>query len=147
MYNKFTEKLRKLCNKHNVLLSGKIRILDKERFIDGQNIEFTETIVDGITTDRTGPFIILTAQEKPHEGVGEASKAPMIFDKDMLLKDGVMCPADGKRYTTRKEWNDTLKARGFIEVGDQAKAERSKEVRGDFNVAKELKDAVQQHLR
>lgn len=147
MYNKFTEKLRKLCDKHNVLLAGKLRILAKNRFIEGQILEFKEIIIDGLTTDRTGPFIFLTAEEKPYENPSVISKAPHIFDKDALLKDGVVCPADGKRYSTRKEWNDTLKARGYVEMGDQAKAERSKEVHGDFNVRKELKDAVQQHLR
>lgn len=74
-----------------------------------------------------------------------AKGSPYGYDADKLLADGVMCPADGKRYTSRREWNDTLRARGYEEVGNEKQPKQA--IQGDFNVHSELKAAIQQHLR
>lgn len=77
-----------------------------------------------------------------------SGRATYAYDADKLLGDGMMNPADGKRYTSRREWNASLRALGYEEVGDQAKTDNShRQIQGDFNVRAELKQALEQHLR
>lgn len=145
-YSDFTEKLSKLCAKHGVMLEGKLRILNPDRFVpNSQKIEFQEVIYWDRSPDRMGPFIVLDAEFKPHESVMIKSKAAHVFDRDMLLKDGVKCPVDGKTYTSRKKWNDTLKAHEMVEMGDQAPTTSNQDIKGDFNVQSELREAYQRH--
>lgn len=53
---------------------------------------------------------------------------------------------DGKIYTSKKKYYDSLKASGshIVEAGEHKP--QTKEIRGDFNVRPELKRALQQHL-
>lgn len=145
-YSDFTKELSKLCTKHSVMLEGKLRILDQARFIsDSQKIEFQNVIYWGSVPDHMGPFVVMNATLRPYDSIVVKSKAAHVFDRDMLLKEGVMCPADGKTYTNRKEWNDTLKAHDMVEMGDQAPTTANQDIRGDFNVQKELREAYQRH--
>lgn len=75
------------------------------------------------------------------------NRAAHVFDKEMLMKDGVKSMADGHTYTTRSAYNDHLKRHDMVEVGDQASAKPHEMNRGDHNVSRELKAALEQHLR
>ena len=67
-------------------------------------------------------------------------------DVDVLLKDGVKSPADGKRYSNRKEWNDHLKARGLQEVGNDynKKTEEPRASLGRYDCRDSLEKATHQ---
>lgn len=57
----------------------------------------------------------------------------------------VVNPADGKVYTSRSKYYRSLKDSGnhIVERGEQG---HKREIQGDFNVRKELKQAIEQHL-
>lgn len=120
----FSKKLEKLCKKHQILLYGKIRVLDKDTHLpDSQNIEFAEFIqVDDKTRDMMGPFLILTADIKPHEPAmfkkKRFSSNLLNMDKDKLLKDGVKSVIDGSIHTNRQTYAEHLKKHNCTEVGN-----------------------------
>ena len=53
--------------------------------------------------------------------------------------------ADGKTYTSKKKYYDSLKAQGshVIEPGEHG---HKRQLKGDYNVKRELHQAIQQHL-
>ncbi len=55
---------------------------------------------------------------------------------------------DGKTYTSKRKYYDHIKASDshIVESGEINLNPR-REIRGDFDVSKELKQALQQHLR
>ena len=60
---------------------------------------------------------------------------------------GLVNPADGKRYDSRSLYTRAVKAAGCEIVGNDIKTPtKPREVRGDFNVRKELKQAVHKVL-
>lgn len=66
-----------------------------------------------------------------------------IINRDKLLEGGVKSPADGKTYSTRREWNDHLKANNCVELGnDLNNAKPRTEVRGDFATKSDVAQAV-----
>ncbi len=69
----------------------------------------------------------------------------IIQDKDILLRNGVSSPADGKIYGNRKDWNDHLKARGLHEVGNDMRKPPS-QPQGNFNCREALTKATRQVL-
>lgn len=60
---------------------------------------------------------------------------------------GVLNHADGKIYDSKSSYYKAVKAAGCEIVGNDAPTEPRKEIRGNFDVSKELKAALQQHLR
>lgn len=60
---------------------------------------------------------------------------------------GVLNHADGKKYDSKSSYYKAVKAAGCEVVGNDAPTEGRKEIRGNFDVSKELKQALQQHLR
>lgn len=71
-----------------------------------------------------------------------------IQDKDVLLHNGVYSPADGKTYSNRRAWNEHLRARNLVEVGnDFNKAhEKPRELKGNFNCREALTMATREVL-
>ena len=69
-----------------------------------------------------------------------------IQDKDILLKDGVISPADGKAYHNRKEWNEHLHSRGLVEFGnDRVNKDKPRQIQmKDMNLKSAIKQAVNQ---
>jgi hypothetical protein len=119
----FLDEIREICTRRNILIGGKLRILDAERYVPNtQETKFVEVIEDGLTRDRTGPFIFLSAELKPAEitsfGKSKYNTALLNVDKDKLLKDGVKSSIDGSIHTNRKTYGDHLKAHGCREVGN-----------------------------
>lgn len=60
----------------------------------------------------------------------------------------VKSPIDGKIYTSKKKYYDHIEASGnhIVEKGEINLAPH-REIRGDFDVSRELKQAIHQHLR
>jgi len=58
--------------------------------------------------------------------------------------DGVLNPATGKRYDSKAKYYADLKATGHMVVESGMHSDK-REIRGDFDVRKELKQAAQQH--
>lgn len=71
-------------------------------------------------------------------------KSPLIQDKDILLKQAVKSPVDGKAYSNRHDWNDHLKRHDCVEVGNSKMPERK--LQGDFNCREALTKATRQVL-
>ncbi len=142
MYTDFTEKLCKLCEKHNVVISGTLWIRKDDNYEPNQLIEFmpknSEHAIDSIKVYRELKAVPLI-EFKP-------GKSAYVYDADAIMGDGIKSMADGKRYTSRRDYSASLRARGYIEMGDQAPNKANTEIRGDFNVKKELHQAIQQHL-
>lgn len=60
---------------------------------------------------------------------------------------GVFNPADGKKYDSKSSYYRAVKEAGCFVMGNDAPTEGKKELTGDFDCSKELKEALQQHLR
>lgn len=71
------------------------------------------------------------------------AKSPVVYDRDKLLAGGVFSHADKKTYTTKREWDDHLKAHGCVEVGNDYNhmLKGRTEVAGNFECRKELTEA------
>ena len=41
-----------------------------------------------------------------------------IVNRDAAFADGVASPADGRRYRSRREWDEHLRAHGMVEIGN-----------------------------
>lgn len=76
------------------------------------------------------------------------SKGRMVIqDKDILLKNGVISPLDGKTaFHNRKDWANHLKANGCVEIGNDFNnsTKKQKEIVGDFDCRNELGKATYQ---
>jgi len=57
---------------------------------------------------------------------------------------GIVNPVNGKKYDSKSAYEKDIKASGHVIMGNDAPTKANNEIRGDFNVRKELKDAVQQ---
>lgn len=66
-----------------------------------------------------------------------------VVSDDLGIK-GVLNPADGKTYDSKSAYYKALKESGCHIVDDAGKGNR--ENKGDHNVKKELREALQQHL-
>ncbi len=43
-----------------------------------------------------------------------------IVNRDAAFADGVVSMADGGRYRSRRDWDEHLRARGMVEIGNDA---------------------------
>lgn len=143
----FTNALSELCKKHSVYLGGKLRILDMDRYEPVPDIIMLETMVDGIITDRTGPFLLLSCPFKPQKANNLNIKTGnhLIIDKDKALNGGVVNPLDGKKYDTRHKWDETLK-RHNCHQADTSMPTKKEELKGNYNARKELTEATREVL-
>lgn len=139
-----------VCRKHGIVFQGQVlfeKVCSQEKAC-GQLIEFQEQAYWGKHPVRDMSAIVFTREFPESAFVGHAAqRGPVIQDKDILLKDGIQSQADGKIYTSRREYNDHLNRHGMVEVGDQAPTEACREVRGDHDVSNELREAVARHGR
>ena len=80
--------------------------------------------------------------------IGEARALPdePWCNKELDWNKGIVNPADGKRYGNKQQYLDAVKRSGGKVMGNDLKAEQRKEVRGDYNVRKELTNATKQVL-
>ena len=77
----------------------------------------------------------------------KGSSAYVISDS---LGDGVkglLNHADGKLYDSKSSYYKAVKAAGCEVLGSDAPTEVRKEIKGNYDISKELKQAIQQHLR
>ncbi len=47
-----------------------------------------------------------------------------IVNRDAPFEDGIRSMADGRRYRSRRAWDEHLKARGMVEIGNDAVGRR-----------------------
>ena len=47
-----------------------------------------------------------------------------IVNRDAAFEDGIRSMADGRRYRSRRAWDEHLKARGMVEIGNDAVGRR-----------------------
>lgn len=144
---KFASELKKLLKKHNIWVSGTLRVRDLKEFDEKTaNCEVLDFLNYGYATDSQGPFIRFGINEKKStiEHVFSASKL-VVMDTDKLLRDGVKSPIDGSIHGNRAGYKDHLKRHGCVEIGnDFNNAKPRSEVRGDFNCREELTKATHQ---
>lgn len=76
-----------------------------------------------------------------HEPV-EIKNAAYVVSDDL---GGVMNPVDGKHYDSKSQYYKAVKASGshIVEPGEHGHKRKQE---GDYNVSKELRAAIQQHL-
>lgn len=135
LYQKLVTDLESVLRKHKVALEGKIRICAPDRFKAATSLSFQETIEVnvGVHTcrDESGPFILLTAEEKPLARAAftklSYDSAMLNIDKDKLLREGIASPLDKSIHTNRKSYNDHLRAHGCREVGNDYNNAKPKE--------------------
>ena len=51
-------------------------------------------------------------------------RGPQIVNRDAPFENGVRSMADGRRYRSRRAWDEHLKARGMVEIGNDAVGRR-----------------------
>lgn len=86
-----------------------------------------------------------TLQTKAPENI--AGRTVYVISDDLKAGvNGLHNPADGKMYDSKSAYYKGVKAAGCVVMGTDAKAENRKELRGDYDCTKELKEALQQHL-
>lgn len=80
----------------------------------------------------------------PQEQVEIRNSAYVVSDD--LGTHGVVNPVNGKPYDSKYKYYKAVKESGshIVEPGEHGKKRQQE---GDYNVAKELKEAIQQHLR
>lgn len=78
--------------------------------------------------------------------IGRNSLKITLQDKDVLLRNGVISPLDGKTaFHNRREWAEHLKLNNCVEIGnDFNNAKPRTEIRGDFDCRKELAQVTHQ---
>lgn len=59
--------------------------------------------------------------------------------------DGVVNPANGKRYDSKSKYYKDLKAQG-LHISDSSEHNKKREFQGDYNVRKELTEATREVL-
>lgn len=77
--------------------------------------------------------------------VGEASTIPdePFGKKETNWNKGIKNPIDGKTYVDKHSYMESVKRAGCRVVGRDMDASVNREIRGDYNVKKELKQAIQ----
>lgn len=144
----FLSDIKKVLKKHNVWLSGtlKIRTVGEEWDAATASAHIADIYEFPPYRDTSGPFIHLEIEHKQLESqyVKNAVKT-VIYDKDKLLAEGVPSPITKESFHNRREWNNHLKQHGCVEIGnDFNNAKMREEVRGDFDCRKELAQATHQ---
>ena len=51
-------------------------------------------------------------------GESRAGARIEIVNRDAAFEDGVASPADGRRYRSRRAWDEHLRARDMVEIGN-----------------------------
>lgn len=68
-----------------------------------------------------------------------------VMDRDALLKDNIQSPADGKRYSNRKDWNEMLKRNNCIEFGNDQKVQARPTQIKNMNLKPAIAAALRKH--
>jgi len=144
----FVSGFNALCVEYNIYPIGQLRILPN-RNPDTFSIKALDVVnCGGGIKDTYGPF--LDFQCEPYEILYEVPKGRAAYVQSDYMPGGagrsLKSMADGKQYDSKSAYRKSLKANGYVEVGDQAPTEASKEIRGDHDCRKELKEALQRHL-
>lgn len=133
----------------NVAIDDLKKVLSEEDITWASNVRIPYN-------DNTGLWIKLhLLQQKVSEAIAsglieqiqshfESVKSSHYIVSDCL--DGVVNPTNGKHYDSRSKYYADVKASGshIVEAGEHGKKRQQD---GDYNVSKELKEALQQHLR
>ncbi len=45
---------------------------------------------------------------------------PQLVNRDAPFEHGIASPADGRRYRSRRDWDEHLRANGMVEIGNDA---------------------------
>ena len=45
-------------------------------------------------------------------------RLPELVNRDAPFEDGIASPADGRRYRSRHDWDEHLRAHGMVEIGN-----------------------------
>jgi len=145
----FLEELQAVFSKHGYAPLATVRLYK----ISEENEFKPETLRVEYQLDNTnfwgferGEFLRVDCDKIEREAQAFKSDVKLaIQDKETSFKNPVKSMVDGKQYTNRKSWDDHLKAHNCTEVGNDPAALRvNKEIRGDFNISKEYREAVQE---
>jgi hypothetical protein len=83
------------------------------------------------------------------EKQGKRLETPSFIVSDQLGGiNGIVNPADGKRYDSKSNYYRAVKAAGCHIIGNEWNNKQFKrpEVRGDFNIRPQFREALQKHL-
>lgn len=140
----FQTELFALLKKHNLHLSGTLRIIelsDKWDVSTAQlSVEPTRNLYGG--PDRGGPFLMATIREKPTEPVSIRGKAAQIMSD---IKE-YHCPVTGKLIDGKREHRENLKRNNcrLLEPGEtrehRKNADRQREASLDTMVSKAVRE-------
>lgn len=122
----FVNELKELLNKYDLHLSGTIRMVDmKDEKWDRPtaSVGIHETLTYGPITDRTGPFLVASIEEKPLHAVECNSGLGFQVSPDI---QGYDCPVTGKWIDGRRDHRENLKRHNcrIKEKGDKEWAEK-----------------------
>lgn len=146
---KFLEGLNKLLKQHKLSLDGSLRVYSKNDYADflGTDVSSVE-FIDSPTGKINLPHIVFTAKVKSKSLAPVKSDYKLtVFNRDVLFQNPVKSPVDGKHYTNRKTYDDHLKAHNCFEIGTEKVSTKKREIQGDFNVRKELTEAVNRYIQ
>lgn len=80
--------------------------------------------------------------EVPEHIPAGVSDAGVYVISDSMGVHGIQSQADGKYYDSKSKYRAELKSQGMIEMGSDAPTKARTELRGDFDVRKELSQAI-----
>lgn len=128
--DEFLTALNKLCEQHSVYMTGRMRIIPDTDPYDLTTFCITKKdVIDySYARDTAGPFLEFAISEKPLSYVPKVyqRECVTIMDREKLMNGGFISMADGKVYTQRASYDDSLRRNDCILVGDDAKSHKIK---------------------
>lgn len=127
------------------------RLFFKKHNISDDDLAYYNSVKidDRMTDERWMALSQLVRKCRRKDIVPDGGRGPYgIMDKLGNGIDGFKCHADGKMYDSKSKYLAALKAADshVVEAGEN-KPESQAKLRGEYGCRKELKQAIQQHLR
>ena len=129
----FEAGLKALCKKHNIFISGTLRIRTGEKWDEKTfKIKREDVVFYGQSADRMGPFITCDINEVPQQAVNCNTGLRAMISSDAA---GYDCPVTGKWIDGRAAHRENLKRTGcrVFEPGEKQNFEKEKPREMDRN--------------
>lgn len=124
----FESDLWELCQRYGLAIMGRAKLA---RIDDLEAHRAPFFMADSVDTyggkDTCGPFLVSHLKRKaPPPAEVRQSKSFQIQDRERLMKGGIESMADGKFYTSRAAYEQSLKDHGYEVVGRDRSSTRER---------------------
>jgi hypothetical protein len=117
----FIDELKILCEKYSVALIGRIKLEKFDDFLS-ETLQYSlpDVVEFGGIKDKSGKYLVGIMERKP-EPIHEFKPVKLggaIIDYEKPMEGGFHSPADGKYYSRRRDYENSLKENGVHVVSD-----------------------------